>query len=815
MDMIGVNLKTAFRHLGKHRLSAFINVVGLAIGIASCLLITFYVNDELSYDQFYEDSEQVFRLNTYWKQEESDEKFATSPPPLGPMLLEMSPDVVAMTRIIKRSDFTMRPDHDFSRPYRETNAWTVDSGFLKVLNSGVIAGDPETMLTVPNAVVLPKTTAIRYFGQEAFDAGNIVGRKLGGGGDGGTPWLVTGIIPDQPEQSHFQFDMLLSAAGETGFDLPNWGWISFYTYVKLKDDSPETVQRVNDRLEYILANHAIKNFGISIEKLRGLGLDMRYSVQPLEDIHLKSSLVREMRPNGNLNYVQSMTIVAIFIIVLACVNFINLSTAKSAIRAKEVGVKKALGCHRKQLIAQYLTESLVMAFMAMLLALGLVEIVVNLLKSISDWHISSAMIKEPATLFILLLATTAIGLTSGIYPALYMTAFKPIRVLKGNWTGSRRDKPLRNFLVGFQFCISIGLIITTLIINGQIDYIQSKDLGFDRENVMVIQNDREIDERRGEFKARLKESSLVMDASFTTGLPGLPQYGRRDFTVEGRRASMGIDWFQIDDNFLSTLDIKLLEGRNFSTMSSTDSSGLLLNQTAVRELGLEDPVGTYITINKGQNDARKVQVIGVIEDFNLTSFDRKIGTLALEFLGNYGFKDYIAIRLGKGDLNRAIKEVKATWQDFEPNVPMVYSFLDQDFDRLFQSEQRLARIFNSFTALAIFIACLGLFGLASYTAEQRIREISIRKVLGARAISLLVLLYKSYFRLILCSFIVAGLLAYSFAKEWLSGFVYRIDIGFQPFLVALLGAVVIAGLTVMYQSLKAILSNPAETLKTE
>lgn len=814
-NMVRNNLKTAFRSLKKHRMSAIINISGLALGMATCLIITFYVQEEMSYDTSYKASERVYRLNTYWKQVEVDEKFATTPPPLAPALARLSPDVEAYTRLSKRSDFTMRPDHDFDRPYRETNAWAADRDFIKVLDNGVLAGDPETMLAQPKSVVMPQKTAIRYFGQQAFDEGNIVGRQLGGGGDGGTKWQVTGVIEDQPEQSHFQFDMLLSKDNPNGPGEQIWGWLAYYSYVKLIDNKPETLARVEEQLEYIVANYAVQDAGMSLEQLRESGQDMQYLLQPLEDIHLKSALLREMSPNGSLTYVRSMMIVALFIIVLACVNFVNLTTAKSTLRAKEIGVRKVLGSGRSQLITKFLTESLVMTFIALLIAFGLVEFFANVIKSSFDWQISTEFIREPLVLLTVLGGTAFIGLLAGLYPAIYLTSFQPVHVLKGKSPNGRGEKGTRNALVVSQFVISIGLIIASLIINQQVDYIQQKDLGFDKENVLVIQNDREIDERREEFKTFIRPNSQIIDASFTTGIPGLPQYMRRDFSMSGREGNMGLNWFQADDSFLSTMNLTVKEGRGFNKEIASDSSGLLLNETAVKKLDLENPIGTFLTINRGENDEHRVQVIGVVEDFNLHSFDRKIGALAIEYLNDYAFKDYITIRLAPGNLKEAIGSVEAAWKEFEPNVPVVYSFLDNDFDRLFKSEQRLSKVFNVFTGLAIFIACLGLFGLASYTNEQRTREISIRKVLGASIGSLLSLLYQSYFKLIIISFTIAALVAYLFAQEWLSNFVYRTQINFKPFALALVGTVLIAAATVVYQSLKTVLRNPAETLKNE
>lgn len=809
------NLKTAFRSLKKNRLSAVINIVGLALGMAACLIITFYVQEEMSFDSFYKDADRVYRLNTYWKQVESEERFATTPPPLAPALKTLSPEVEAVVRLSKRSDFTMRPDHDFGRPYRETNAWTVDRDFVHVLDNGVLAGDPETMLAAPRSVVLPRSTAIRYFGQEAFDQGNIVGRQLGGGGDGGTQWQVTGVINDQPAQSHFQFDMLLSREQPNAAGDQIWSWLAQYTYVKLIDNQPETLAKVQEQLEYIVAKHAAPDAGNTLEELRARGMDMQFLLQPIEDIHLRSALLREMAPNGSLQYVNSMIIVAVFIIVLACVNFVNLTTARSSLRAREIGVRKVLGSARRQLVAQFLTESLVMTFMALLLAFGLVEFCANLIRSGFGWEVHTDFLREPGMLLATFGMTAVIGAAAGLYPALYLTSFQPVQVLKGKSPRGKGEQGTRNALVVFQFVISIGLIIATLIINQQVDYIQNKDLGFDKENVLVIQNDREIDERREEFKTLVRSDPRVLDVGFSTGIPGLPQYMRRDFSIDGREGGKGLNWFQADDSFLSTLNVAIIRGRGFDKSMASDSTGILLNETAVAELGLRNPVGTYLVINKGAIDEQRVRVTGVVEDFNLQRFDRKIGALAMEYLDDFAFKDYISLRLAPGNPEESVNGVVAAWHEFEPNVPIVYSFLDQDFDKLFWSEQRLSKIFNAFTGLAIFIACLGLFGLASYTNRQRTREISIRKVLGASVASLLSLLYQNYFRLILISFAIAALAAYLFASQWLSGFAYRTSMGVRPFLTALLGTIVIAAITVVYQSLKTVLRNPVESLKNE
>jgi putative ABC transport system permease protein len=809
------NFKIAVRTILKQRMYAVLNILGLGVGMASCLLISFYVSEETSYDQFYKDAENVYRITTSLKIDGDESLFATAPPPLGPLVLQQIPEVTSMVRLYKGGDMTMRADHDFDNPFRETNAWSVDEGFFEVFDYGFIAGDFKTLFTEPKTLVMPKSTAIRYFGQEAFDQSNIVGRFLGGGGDGGTPWKVVGIMEDQPKTSHFQFVILLSAVDESVRKMQIWSWNSFHTYIRLGDNNKATIAAVEKGLGQIVLNYALPSSNDPAGLTLSDDLAWKYQLQPIADIHLTPSLIREMRPKGNQLYVNSLIVVAAFIIILACVNFINLSTAKSSIRAKEIGVKKVLGSGRLNLIYQFLVESLLFSFMSLILAFGISEIMIMILDNYFQWQLNTSLLNLLSSWLIIIGSTTFVGLAAGIYPALYLTGFKPIAVLKGDFTHGSAKTNLRNVLVGFQFVISIGLIISALIIQRQVEYANSKDLGFDKSNVLVIQNDREIDDRREEFKIFLGNNPSIQSVSFATGLPGQLQYPRRDFMLDGAISNTGINWFQADEQYLKSLDLKLIEGRSFSTQLGNSENTVLVNEQAVKELGLTDPIGTYMTINKGENDEQRVQIIGVLADFNLESFDKKIQSLVIQYLDDFVFKDYIAIRVQSNDLVSTIETIEAAWTKFEPNVPLVYSFLDKDFDKLFKSEQQLSKIFTAFTALAIFIACLGLFGLASYMNEQRTKEIGIRKVLGASLLSILTLLYKSYFKLILGAFVIAAGLSFYFMQDWLQSFVYRIEFSAEPFVLALVGTIVLAIITVAYQSIKTAYKNPVDTLKSE
>ena len=400
--MLKNNIKIAIRTILKQRMYAVLNVLGLGVGMASCLLISFYVSEETSYDKFYKDAENVYRVTTYLKFDGDEEHFATTPPPLGSMVLQQIPEVQSMVRLFKGGDMTMRADHDFDNPFRETNAWSVDQGFFEVFDYGFIEGDYEKLFTEPKTLVMPKSTAIRYFGQEAFDQSNIVGRFLGGGGDGGTPWKVVGIMEDQPKTSHFQFDMLLSTVDESRRKVQIWGWNSFHTYVRLGDSNPSTIAAVEKGLEKIIINHALPSSNTPSGLALNDDLAWEYQLQPIADIHLTPSLIREMRPKGNQLYVNSLIVVALFIIILACVNFINLSTAKSSIRAKEIGVKKILGSGRLNLIYQFLVESLLFSYLALILAFGISELMVVILENYFQWQLDTSLLNNLSSWLIII-----------------------------------------------------------------------------------------------------------------------------------------------------------------------------------------------------------------------------------------------------------------------------------------------------------------------------------------------------------------------------------------------------------------------------
>ena len=806
----------AWRNLIRNKRFTILNLLGLTMGITAFIMISLYIIQELSYDRFYADADRVYRVTTHWQGAENTNVYATTPPPLGPFIQLEVPEIEGVTRLFKFSDFTLRPETDLENVFRESEVYATDSTYNKVLDNGWIAGDPKTAFIEPYSFVLPKTTAIKYFGEEAYERNQILGKHLLIGKDGGTPAKVTGIIHDQPENSHLQFEMLISMSTYNDMpDLDNWSWAIMHTYLKLRDHSDKAA--VEERLAGIIKKHAVPYIQSDPHAFTTGDSFLEFHLQPLTDIYLHSDMLREMRANGNILYVYLFIGISLFIILIASVNFMNLSTAQAGKRAREVGVRKMFGAHRSGLMGQFLMESMLFVFLAGAISLMLSEILQQPFQTLTGASLTISIWESPELLGGLFLALFVIGLLAGSYPAFYLTSFQPIQSLKQVLVKGAKASVLRNGLVVFQFAISIGMIIATLGVIQQIQYIQNKNLGFDKDQVLVIQNDREIgeSEERAGFRARLIQENGIEEVAFSTGIPALKDFHMRDLRREAALDGIGINWYQADEYFQQTMDLKMADGRWFSKSYGTDSSGIILNQAAITVLGIDNPVGSYLTLNKGANDEARLKVLGVVEDFHFESFSSEIKPLAIQHLHNDIFKDYITIRLTDGDIAEQVSTIEGVWKEFEPNVPFNYSFLDERFDQLFRSEQNLGKIFSLFTGLAIFIACLGLLGLASYTTEKRAREIGIRKVLGASVSNILYMLSKEYIRLVIIALLVAIPITWIGMDHWLSGFAYKAPFEVWTFFAAGFVGLMIAVLTVSGQSYKAASSDPMEVLRDE
>lgn len=811
-------LKVALRYLRKNRLTTSLNILGLAVGISTFLLIQNHVSFEQSYDKFYQNFEEVFRLNTLWGFEGDEERYATTPPPLAEVIRTQIPEVEAVCRVFYWSDFTMRADNNHERVFRETKAYAADEDFFQVLDYGLLAGDPQTALVEPASVVLPRSAAVRYFGEEAVANGEVLGRQLLGGKDAGTPWNITGIMEDQPENSHLQFDMLVSARTYPDDLYRNqvWSWNIMHTYLRTKAHSGSERVQLQAKLKQIAETYTLPNMPFAEASPEQMAsVDFNYLLQPITDIHLKSNYLREMRPNGNATYVKLFLWAAYLVLFMAIINFINLATAQATRRASETGVRKILGASYRSLIQQHLTESLATGLLAGLLAWGLIlswnTIAANWMGRTADvaqyWQVA----------FFLKLGGLSIltGLLAGLYPAFYLSRFGSAQTLRGRQLKFVSDRSLRNGLLVFQLSLSMVLIAGSWTIYQQVQYFQNKELGFAKNNLLVIENDREIDERKDAFKAELASHPGIATVGFSNGLPGQSRYQMRNFRAEGKDDGTGLNWILADDTFLPTLGMELKAGRNFQLRNSVDSMGVILNEAAVKTLDLENPVGHMLIKNEGRDDEERVQVIGVVKDFHLQSLHDEIQPLAFCFFKDFVFKDYISVRLSGNDVNGAIAHIEQRWEAFEPGVPLRYSFLDENYNQLFASEVQLGRLFRVFTGLAILIAGLGLFGLVSLLLAERIREIGIRKVLGASLAQIVFLFSRQFLVLILLAFAVAAPLVWYGSTQWLQNFAYSISYGPVPIFIAVAGVLLLGLFTVGLRTLRAAVANPVDALRSE
>lgn len=811
-------LKIALRNLLKHKGYSLINILGLAIGITCCLLIMLFVADELSYDRFHEKADSIYRLNWDFKWSNQEGVGPGTPPPLAAALVNEIPEIEAATRIFPVADMITR---SADKAFNQSGILGVDANFFRVFGFKLLEGDPQTVLSQPNSVVLTEETAHKYFGNTP-----AVGKTLVIGEDKlifdrsySSVFTVTGIVQNPPHNSHIQFEMLTSMAShpEVAFFDWSWIWMQMATYAVVREGASLTA--LEAKIAEVVQQRApgsLERVGLSYNNIIANGGRWSFVFQPLADIYLGSvNIGNRLGPLGNRIYVYVFTVIAVLILSIACINFMNLSTARAAGRAKEVGIRKVLGSFRSRLIGQFLSESLLFSVIAMFFALGMTELLLPFFNYISGKTLELHFF-EPAWLPLLLVALIIfVGLAAGYYPGLYLSSFKPVEVLKGRAAAGLRSRNLRYALVIFQFVISISLIICTLLVHKQLQYVRHKDLGFDKENILVISNENErLGNQAALYKEIIKNNSLVENATVSTGVP--PEWGFQDYyKIEGKESeTFDLISYMTDEDFLVTLGIEIVEGRGFSKDFSTEAASVILNESAVKQYGWEEAIGKKITY-PGSGEFR---VIGVMKDFNFATLHSPVLPFALFHSASKSYQipaSYIIVRLKPGDLESAITILKAEWNAIVPGIPFEYSFLDDNLDSQYRAEKRLSKIFLVFSGLAIFVACLGLLGLASFTAEARTKEIGIRKVLGASVGGIVGMLSKEFTRWVLFANLIAWPLAWYAMNLWLENFAYRIEIGWWEFVLAGALALVIALLTVGYQAVKAALSNPVESLRYE
>ena len=811
-------LKVAVRSLLKRKAFSLINILGLATGMAVCLLIVLFIRSELSYDKFHQDADRIYRMVLDRKYPEHNSSYAIIPFSVGPAVFRECPDVEACTGLQNFAGNNNVFIKVREQLFEEPHVLVADSNFFRVFRSTLLEGDTATALDKPNTAVINETTAKKYYGSPAGAMGQWFET------DTKERFTVSGVCRDWPESSHMEFSILLSVNSFPWSRQADYTGFSTWTYFLLKKNaSPAALEAKFPRIvQKYVSGDIERNFGMSYEAFVAAGNGYHYYLQSLPKIHLVSDLESEAKPNGSMRAVYIFGIIAIFILGIACINFVNLSTARSVERAREVGVRKTFGSGKRSLILQFLIESTLISLLSIILALGIVLLLLPFFNKLSGKDLSVLTFFSPLTLMILLAFGGVVGVIAGLYPAFILSSFKPIKVLKGKFKSSGYGTALRNGLVVFQFAISIILIICTIIVNRQMRYMLGDKLGFKKDHVIEIQRSDLVGNGTRAFRNELASISGVEKVCGTSTMPGNEGFFGVTWQPVGSKESMTGRGIVVDDQFATTLGLEMKEGRFFSRSFGTDSLALVLNEKAVAALGLKEPVvGQRLTTTDGQLNPRPdspyiYTVVGVVKDFHFQTLHQAIAPLAFTSTARWNEVTGItSVRIKGDDFTNVIKAIERTWHSFVPEKPFHYTFLDQNLAAQYKAEQTMQRVFTVFSVLAIFIACIGLLGLAAYATQQRIREISIRKVLGASSGNIVGMLSKDFFKLVSLSAIVAFPLAWMAMHAWLQGFAYRVDLAWWIFLLAWAISLGITMLTIGLQTIRAARANPVQTLRSE
>lgn len=798
-------VKVALRNILKHKFFSAINIIGLVIGMTCCLFIFIYVQDELSYDKFHRDYEKIYRIGLHGKIAGQEIYTSNTCLPVGPTMKNEIPGVEEVLRVIPATRGAGMAFRNEDISFTEDKVLYADSNFYEFFTFNLLQGDPTTALVEPNSIVITEGLAKKYFGTtEALGKTLVVGVDK-------MACKVTGITAEAPSNSHIHFNAIISYVTVEKDFFQGWTGNSIQTYIKV---NPATsVAEINSKLEDIVENYVGKELeaglGVKFEDFRKQGGIYSYYIYPITDTHLKSGLADDLEPGGDMTYVYIFSGVGLFILLLACINFMNLSTARSAGRAKEVGLRKTLGSPRRQMIVQFLSESFIYSVIAIVLAIGVSYLLLPQFNLLSGKQLTLQALFSPTFMGAAAILILIVGLVAGSYPAFYLTAYKPVEVLKGKVRAGMKSKGIRSSLVVLQFAVSTFLIVATMVVFQQLTFMQNKNLGLDKENVISITGTARLGENRKAFKEAIESQAGVVKTSYTNNIfPGV-----NNTTVvreKGKDTDHLVGMYYADWDHLEVMKFTLKEGRFFSRDLATDSTAALINEAAIREYGFQSPLTAELTDFNGTTP-ENIRVIGVVKDFNFESLRTQVRPLVIRLV------DYSRLMLVRyeGNPQTVIAAIEKQWKELAPGEPFEYTFLDQNFDSLFRSEMRLRDIFTTFAMLAIFIACLGLFALAAFTTEQRTKEIGVRKAMGASVFSLTVLLSKEFTRLVVISIIPALAIGWWAADWWLKEFMYRIELSPVLFVACALGAIVIAWITVSYQSIKAAKVNPVNSLRYE
>ena len=803
-------LKVVLRGIKNQKFYATINIFGLTVGMATALLILLYITDELSYDRFHKDADRIYRLGVVGRLADQDFNMASTATPVAAALVDEIPEVGSSIRIMPIKKVLVQYG---DKGFTEDQIMLADSNFFSFFSFVLLEGNKDEVLRGPNKVVITEDAAKKYFNYQGQGDTAPLG-KIMLVGTSGRACEVTGIAKNPPSNSHFTFNILESMETWKGSKDTYWTSNNVYTYYKVKPNADPHLQPKFDALVDKYVGPEIQQFiGISIDEFRKQGGAYSFKYEKLTDIHLKSTFAEQVSPNGNIQYLYIFGAIGVFIIAIACINFMNLATARSANRAKEVGIRKTVGALRGRLIAQFFYESILYALFSLLVAILVIWLVLPAFNQLSGKTIGAGSLLSLPFILGMALLVLLVGLGAGVYPALYLTSFQPVEVLKGKIRAGFKSGGVRSTLVVLQFTISIALIISTMVVFQQLKLLQNKNLGFAKENVLVIDNVNKLGTAREAFKNTLAQHKGIIGVSYSQSVPPLIN-NSSVYRPLGEKAEDILFWVnRVDQDHIPTMKMKMVEGRNFSKDIASDSNAVILNEAAMKLIGwdnIEDKeIGEY---EDGGGIGKRMKVVGVVKDFNFESLKQKVKPFLLFYRPE---SSMISIRLDGNDIQNTVRFIGQQWKTLSNNAPFDYVFVDQEFDALFRAEQRMGSVFTVFTFLAIAIACLGLLGLATFTAEQRAKEIGIRKVMGSSVAQVVVMLSGGFTRLVAVSFILAAPLAYFGMGHWLQTFAYRVEV--TPLTVMSGGgaALVLSWLTISYQSFKAARANPAKSLRSE
>jgi putative ABC transport system permease protein len=784
-------IKTAFRHILKHFGYSILNIIGLTLGISSALFLIIYVSDEVSYDRYHENADRIYRVSS--KITEPDDQFTwnVAQIPFGPQVVQDYPEVQSFVRFINMPRALYKyEDNEFN----EENFYYVDSTLFDIFTYEVIRGEVKSALMEPNKIILTEKIAAKYFGDT-----DPIGKTLSAGNN---VYEVTGIIRDVPFNSHFRFDALASR-NNLPKQLGTWGNFGVFTYLLFPENFDVTAFETKMQAMYDAYMKPI--FG-------PLNIKIEYILEPITRIHLYSTNAGEPEPTGSITYVYIFAIVALFLVLIAAMNYMNLATARSTRRAREVGLRKVVGSRRGPLIMQFLSESTFFTIISLIISIVLLIVLLPKFNMLAGKSFGLQVVHSPAVLLSLLGIILVVGILGGSYPAFFLSRFSPVTVLKGEITQGSAGSLFRKILVVIQFSISVIMIICTMVVFRQLNYLKTMDQGFDQKNVINLQLNRGMGQKYPVLKEALLGNPNISYVTSTNTAIGEGS-GKVIFNVETDQgmSQRGINFAVVDHDFVDALGIKIVDGRDFQEdMPSDTLTGVVVNETFVKRMGWADPIGKKVEL--GDENTIRARVIGVMKDYHQTGMYNEIESLLLIYRT---LNNVVYVKLQDRDIQQTLKYIENKWMEVFPDQPFTYTFLSERFNRQFEADEKRGFIFTLFTILAILIACLGLFGLASYMVEQRTKEIGIRKVFGANENIILRLISRDFLLLVTVSIVIAFPVAYYFMHNWLQNYVYRTSIGVTLFVIAALLTILITFITISYKAYQAAIMNPANSLKTE